>query len=93
MAKSQKYSIVITSHAERSLKKLKKEKSLVRRLDKKIRSLAQDPRPPGCKKLKSDRYDNMYRIREGDWRILYAVEDDQVVILIMDIARRDQAYR
>jgi mRNA interferase RelE/StbE len=93
MAKSQKYSIVITSHAERSLKKLKKEKSLVRRLDKKIRSLAQDPRPPGCKKLKSDRYDNMYRIREGDWRILYAVEDDQVVILIMDIARSDQAYR
>jgi mRNA interferase RelE/StbE len=93
MAKSQKYSIVITSHAERSLKKLKKEKSLVRRLDKKIRSLAQDPRPPGCKKLKSDRYDNMYQIREGDWRILYAVEDDQVVILIMDIARRDQAYR
>lgn len=93
MAKSQKYSIVITSHAERSLKKLKRESDLVRRLDRKIRSLAQDPRPPGCKKLKSSRFDNLYRVREGDWRILYAVEDDQVVILIMDIARRDQAYR
>lgn len=93
MAKSQKYSIVITTHAERSLKKLKRERDLVRRLDRKIRSLAQDPRPPGCKKLKSNRFDNLYRVREGDWRILYAVEDDRVVILIMDVVRRDQAYR
>ena len=93
MAKSQKYSIVITSHAESSLKKLKRDKELVRRLDRKIRSLAQDPRPPGCKKLKSNRFDNLYRVREGDWRILYAVEDDRVVILIMDVVRRNQAYR
>jgi len=93
MATSQEYSIVITSHTEHSLKKLRKEKDLVRRLDQKIRSLAQDPRPPGCKKLRSSRFDNLYRVREGDWRIIYSVEDDQVVILLMDVARRDQAYR
>jgi mRNA interferase RelE/StbE len=87
------YSIEITAHAERSLKKLRRERELIRRLDSKIRSLAEDPRPPGCKKLKSGRYENLYRIREGDWRVLYAVEDDRVVVLILDVARRDKAYR
>jgi mRNA interferase RelE/StbE len=62
-------------------------------LDSRIQSLANDPRPAGCKKLKSGRYDNLYRIREGDWRILYAIEDDRIVVLILDVVRRDQAYR
>jgi mRNA interferase RelE/StbE len=93
MIKTREYSIVLTAHAERSLSKLKREKELIRRLDRKILSLAQDPRPPGCKKLKSKRFDNLYRVREGDWRILYAFEDDRVVVLIMDITRRNQAYR
>jgi mRNA interferase RelE/StbE len=87
------YSIEITAHAERSLKKLRRERELIRHLDSKIQSLAEDPRPPGCKKLKSGRYENLYRIREGDWRVLYAVEDDRVVVLILDVARRDKAYR
>ena len=87
------YSIEITAHAERSLKKLRREREIIRHLDSKIQSLAEDPRPPGCKKLKSGRYENLYRIREGDWRVLYAVEDDRVVVLILDVARRDKAYR
>jgi mRNA interferase RelE/StbE len=87
------YSIEITAHAERSLKKLRRERELIRHLDSKIQSLAEDPRPPGCKKLKSGRYENLYRIREGDWRVLYAVEDDRVVVLILDVVRRDKAYR
>jgi mRNA interferase RelE/StbE len=87
------YSIEITAHAERSLKRLRKERELIRRLDSKIRSLAEDPRPPGYKKLRSSRYENLYRIREGDWRILYAIEDDRVLVLILDVVRRDKAYR
>ena len=87
------YSIEVTAHAERGLKKLHRESELIRRLDARIRSLAEDPRPPGCKKLKSGRYDNLYRIREGDWRVIYAVEDERVVVLILDVVRRDQAYR
>ena len=93
MSKSKMYSLEVTAHAERSLKKLKRERELIKRLDAKIRSLAEDARPPGCKKLKSGRYDNLYRIREGDWRILYAVEDARVVILVLDVVRRDKAYR
>ncbi len=93
MSKSKMYSLEVTAHAERSLKRLHREKKLIRRLDTKIRSLAEDPRPPGCKILKSGRYDNLYRIREGDWRILYAVEDARVIVLILDVVRRDKAYR
>ena len=90
---SKVYSIEITAHAERSLKRLRRERELIRRLDLKIQSLAEDPRPQGCKKLKSSRYANLYRIREGDWRVLYAVEDNRVVVLILDVVRRDKAYR
>ena len=86
-------SIGITAHAERSLKKFRREKELIRRLDTRIRSLAEDPRPPGCKKLKSGRFDNLYRIREGEWRVLYAIETDRVIVLILDVVRRDKAYR
>lgn len=93
MSKAKKFVIEVTAHAERSLKKLQRERELVRRLDARILSLGQDPRPPGCKKLKSGRYDNLYRIREGDWRVLYSVEDERVVVLILDVVRRDKAYR
>ena len=92
MSKARTYSIEVTAHAERSLKKLHKDKELLGRLDKRIRSLAKDPRPPACKKLKSGRYDNLYRVREGDWRVLYAIEDERVIVLILDVVRRDKAH-
>jgi mRNA interferase RelE/StbE len=93
MGKGEVYIIEITRHATRSLKKLKRDKELVERIDSAIGSLARDPRPPGCKKLPSRKFDNLYRIREGDWRILYAVHDDQILVIILDVRRRNQAYR
>jgi mRNA interferase RelE/StbE len=93
MAKGEVHSIEVTPHAIRSLKKLKKDKELLERIDKAIDSLAKNPRPPGCKKLPSSKFDNLYRIREGDWRILYAVHGEQVLVIILDVRRRNQAYR
>jgi mRNA interferase RelE/StbE len=55
--------------------------------------LARDPRPPGARKLAGDRFDNLYRIRVGDWRVLYAIEDDRLVVLVLEVVRRDPAYR
>ena len=86
------YKIKIMPHAKHSLKKLKKDRELLERLDNGILSMTENPRPRGYKKLKSDRYRNLYRIRVGDWRIIYAIEDDEVVVLILDVVRRDQAY-
>jgi len=64
---------------------------LLQRILAAIRDLAHAPRPPGCKKLSG--YDNLYRVRVGDWRISYAVEDDRLIILILEVDPCGGAYR
>jgi len=55
-----------------------------------MRSLREDPRSPGCEKLK----DVLYRIRKGEYQIIYAVFDDEVVVVVCKVARRTEAtYR
>jgi mRNA interferase RelE/StbE len=66
-------------------------RDLRERILRAIDELAQDPRPAGCKKLSG--YENLYRIRVGEWRITYAVEDAQLIVLIIEIAPRGGAYR
>jgi len=55
-----------------------------------LRSLAGDPRPPGCEKL----YDTVYRVRVGGWRIIYRVDEDTRRIDIGAVLRRsERTYR
>lgn len=61
------------------------------RVDAAVRGLAQDPRPPGCRKLK-DRQEE-WRIRVGDYRIVYEVDDDNRRVLILEIWHRQRDYR
>ena len=93
MVDSSDYVVEVSRQAQRSLRSLQKDRELLRRIDRAIRGLALEPRPSGCKKLVGKQFDNLYRIRVGDWRILYAIEDDRLVVLILDVVRRDQAYR
>lgn len=86
-----RWSILISRQAERILERLPQD--VVQRVDRKIQSLTSDPRPPGCKKLRGTGYDNLYRVRAGNWRISYAVESDELVILVIEVAPRGQAYR
>lgn len=65
---------------------------MLERIDREIQSLVENPRPQGCKKLRSSKHDNLYRLRVGDWRILYAIEDDKLIVLILEVVRRDSAY-
>jgi mRNA interferase RelE/StbE len=60
-------------------------------VDAKILALGQNPRPQGAKKLR-DR-DNLLRVRVGDYRILYRVEDDRLVVLVVRIGHRREVYR
>ena len=87
------YEVRITPHARRSLQRLKKNREVTWRLLEAISDLAENPRPQGCKKLIRSKFDNLFRIRVGDWRILYAIEDDAILVIILDVVRRDQAYR
>ena len=62
----------------------------VARILKRIEGLADDPRPEGCEKL-TDR--ERYRIRQGDYRIVYEVQDDARFVTVVKIAHRREAYR
>lgn len=83
------WEIILHHRVERVLRRLPRD--LKQRIDRAILALAIDPRPPGCRKLVG--YDHLYRVRVGDWRISYAVEDDRLIVLIIEVAPRGGAYR
>ena len=56
-----------------------------------IRALAADPRPAGCERLAGR--SSVYRIRQGDCRILYSIEDEGLVVLVIRIGHRRDVYR
>ncbi len=84
-----RYEILLTRAAERSLAAL--PRATLRRVDTRIRGLAEAPRPPGVKKLQG--LEDLYRIREGDYRILYRIEDERLIVLIVDVGHRRDIYR
>lgn len=55
-------------------------------------NLRHNPRPPGCIKLKG-RGEPAWRVRVGDYRILYRIHDDERMIRVYGVLRRDEAYR
>lgn len=89
MTTEQRWEVLLSRQAEKVMRRLPLD--LLQRIDRAILALAEEPRPPGCKKLVG--YDNLYRLRVGDWRISYAVEDEQLIVLILEVAPRGGAYR
>jgi mRNA interferase RelE/StbE len=61
-----------------------------RRLVARIQSLANDPRPPGCRKLSGA---EKYRVRQGNYRIIYTIEDDRLIVLVVQVGHRQVVYR
>lgn len=64
--------------------------SLSAPIRKKVAELASNPRPHGFKKLKGG--DGLYRIRVGDYRVLYEIRDAQLMVLVVRVANRKDAY-
>lgn len=60
-----------------------------RRITAAIDKLADDPRPPGCRKVVTT---DLWRIRIGDYRIKYAVVEARLVVLVVEVAHRSRAY-
>lgn len=82
------YEILYEPHAERDLDKVPAND--FRRLDAKICALAENPRPVGVEKLTV----TTYRIRSGDWRVIYLIDDGAKRIVISRIRRRNErTYR
>jgi mRNA interferase RelE/StbE len=61
------------------------------RVDKNIQLLAQNPLPPGSKKLVGER--NLYRVRQGDYRIIYAVDHRAKEVRVLGVRHRKESYR
>ena len=83
------YKIQVRPEAAKSLSRLPKEIQV--RILTALRRLAQDPRGPGSVKLRD--HASEYRTRVGDYRIVYAIYDDVLAVLVMRIAHRKDAYR
>jgi mRNA interferase RelE/StbE len=85
------YVIQISESAEKVLAKIPKRDR--QKIIEKIESLQIDPRPIGYIKLHSPSKTSLYRIRYGDYRIVYTVKDECLLILVLDVGNRKEIYR
>ena len=82
------WQVILERQPKKILRRL--PRPLLKRIQSAMWELADDPHPPDSKKLVG--YNNLYRIRIGSWRVVYAVEDDRLIILVIRIAPRGSAY-
>ena len=83
------YQIEISNRAAKQLKKLSAD--IRDRVNEKILELAENPRPSGVVKLETT--DNKYRIRVGNYRILYEILDDVLIVKVVRVGHRRDVYR
>ena len=84
----EKYKILIKPSAKKELEKLPKKD--LQKIVIKIQDLSIEPRPAGCEKLSGD---DKYRIRQGNYRIVYSIEDNELVVFVIKIGHRRDIYR
>ena len=83
------YAITFRRSARKELEKLSPQ--LVERIFPKVESLGTQPRPAGCKKLKGGQ--NLWRMRIGDYRVIYSLNDAHQIVDIIAVRHRSEAYR
>lgn len=82
------YKLEIKKPAAKELEHLRLDDC--RRVVAKIQGLVTQPRPCGCEKLSGDK---KYRIRQGNWRVLYEIDDEELIVTVVKIAHRREAHR
>jgi mRNA interferase RelE/StbE len=83
-----KYPLDIKQSAQKELDAL--DDTLFARIDRKILALADNPRPVGCKKLKG--YKDQWRIRIGDYRVIYVIDNATKTVTVTHVAHRREVY-
>ena len=83
------YQVRLAPRAERELKKLFRQ--IQSRIKKKIDLLGENPLPDGVKKMAGN--DSLFRVRVGDYRIVYVIENERLTVLIVAVGHRREIYR
>jgi len=83
-----RYRLLIKPSAVQELEAIPSKKDR-RRLVECILKLADHPRPPGCEKLSGQ---DKYRVRQGRYRIVYAIEDDHLLVYVVKVGHRKEVY-
>lgn len=81
------YTVLILPSAQKQLYKL--PNNTATRIEDKMMELGGDPRPSGCKKLKGR---DAYRIRIGDYRAIYEIQDNKLVVTVITVGHRKDVY-
>jgi mRNA interferase RelE/StbE len=82
------YQVIVTPIADKMVARL--PKPVRARIAERLAALSENPRPHGSIKLTGR---DEYRIRVGDYRIIYTIHDDKLIILIIDVGNRKDVYR
>lgn len=83
------YSVEWDTKALKELRALEKREQ--RKILERVAKLGTTPRPPGCKKLHDKQA--LYRIRAGDYRVIYQIRDSQLLVLVVKVGNRRDVYR
>lgn len=84
-----RYRIAFARRAEKALEKLPREAQA--RIARRIDALAEEPRPRDAKKLQGE--DDLYRVRVGDYRIIYCIRERELLVLVVGVGDRRDIYR
>ena len=83
------YTVLLSKSAQKQLRKLPSK--IADLIEEKLLELEENPRPPGCKKLVGE--ENAWRIRVGDYRVLYEIQDQVLIVHVVDIDHRKDIYK
>jgi mRNA interferase RelE/StbE len=84
-----RYQVLFAPAAYRQLRKL--PNAVQKRIVRAVEGLELNPRPPGATKLQGEQ--DLYRVRAGDWRVVYQIADDRLVVLVVRIGHRGDVSR
>lgn len=84
-----RFEVLIKASAAKELEAISRKKDR-QRIVERIRRLAENPRPPGSQKLSGR---DRYRMRQGVYRVVYSIEDDRLVVVVIKVGHRKDVYR
>ncbi len=85
----ERYKVSIKRSAVKEIETIPQKRDR-RRIIRRIGQLSEDPRPPGSKKLSGH---DKYRIRQGSYRIIYSIADDELIVVVVRVGHRKDVYR